>query len=85
MKRFVISFMDTFVLILAVIVIGVGVSIGMVYPGIHFLFGAVIGGAIGTLISGMMFGVWMLLSSIHDQLIIIVDNKKKVDRAPDKQ
>jgi hypothetical protein len=80
MKRFVISFMDTFVIILAIITIGVGLSVGMAYPHVHWLLGAVIGGAAGTLISGMVFGVWMLLSSIHDQLIIIVEHKKSVDK-----
>jgi hypothetical protein len=80
MKRFVISFMDTFVIILAIITIGVGLSVGMAYPHVHWLLGGLIGGAAGTLVSGMAFGVWMLLSSIHDQLIILVDDKKKVDK-----
>jgi hypothetical protein len=78
MKKIIISVMDTFVAIIAIILITSCILMGMGYPALGGLLGAFVGGVVGTLISGLFFGFWVLLSNMNDQLTIIAN--KRVDK-----
>ncbi len=71
MKKLLISVMDTLFTILAALIIVVFFVTGTAFPG-GAVIGGILGGSIGIVVAGTLFGFWMLLSSIHDQLVLLV-------------
>jgi hypothetical protein len=71
MKDFIIGVMDIIVLVIACIVLATGVLSGGVVYGV---IGAIIGAFGSAIIVSVIFGYWVVLSSINENIKKLVDS-----------